>query len=363
MTLPTSGALTLADIQTEFGGSNPISLDEYYAGGSYVAAGTSGTNGSVPSSGTISVWNFYGTSAYIPPTNPTQKAIFGYGQTAGSTYVSMTNLVSNTGSVATDTTGVGTERWGLAAAGYGGDKAIFGYGVGMSYYSLSNLVSNLGVVAADTTGVGTARSRLAAATYGGDKAIFGFGTTDYYNISAGRVGMTNLVTNTGVVATDTTAVGSARGGLAAAGYGSDKAIFGYGSTTGVVSITNLVSNVGVVQSNVTSAGPAKYGLAAAGYGVDKAIFAYGYYVSYNTAGANRVSSTGVVASDSGTAGTTRREQLAAATYAGDKAIFGYGYTGTIFNLTNLVSNVGVISTNVTGVGTARYALAAASYSS
>lgn len=63
MTLPTSGPLTLADIQTEFGGSNPISLSEYYAGGSYVPAGTSGTNGAVPSSGTISVWNFYGTSA------------------------------------------------------------------------------------------------------------------------------------------------------------------------------------------------------------------------------------------------------------------------------------------------------------
>ena len=63
MPLPTSGPLTLADIQTEFGGSNPISLSEYYAGGAYVPAGTSGTNGAVPSSGTISVWNFYGTSA------------------------------------------------------------------------------------------------------------------------------------------------------------------------------------------------------------------------------------------------------------------------------------------------------------
>lgn len=65
MTLPTSGPLTLADIQTEFGGSNPISLSEYYAGGvdGYVPAGTSGTNGPVPSSGTISISNFYGTSA------------------------------------------------------------------------------------------------------------------------------------------------------------------------------------------------------------------------------------------------------------------------------------------------------------
>ena len=78
----------------------------------------------------------------------------------------MTNLVSNTGVVATDTTGVGTARDTLAAAGYGVDTAIFGYGTGASNYSLTNLVSNTGVVATDTTGVGTARSQLAAASYG-----------------------------------------------------------------------------------------------------------------------------------------------------------------------------------------------------
>lgn len=65
MTLPSSGPLTLANIQTEFGGSNPISLSEYYAGGSYVPAGTTGTYGAVPSSGTISIRNFYGTSNVV----------------------------------------------------------------------------------------------------------------------------------------------------------------------------------------------------------------------------------------------------------------------------------------------------------
>jgi len=63
MALPTSGALPLSDIQTEFGGSNPVSLSEYYAGGSYVPSGTSGTNGAVPASGGISLSDFYGTSA------------------------------------------------------------------------------------------------------------------------------------------------------------------------------------------------------------------------------------------------------------------------------------------------------------
>jgi hypothetical protein len=76
------------------------------------------------------------------------------------------------------------------------------------------LVSNTGVVATDTSGVGTARNLLAAAGYSTDKAIFGYG-----NSTSGEVSMTNLVSNTGVVATDTTGVGTARYGPAAASYG------------------------------------------------------------------------------------------------------------------------------------------------
>ena len=66
MTLPTSGPLSLNDIKGEFGGPAAPSLSDYYAGGSYVPAGTSGTNGPVPSSGAISISNFYGTSASVP---------------------------------------------------------------------------------------------------------------------------------------------------------------------------------------------------------------------------------------------------------------------------------------------------------
>jgi hypothetical protein len=53
----------------------------------------------------------------------------------------------------------------VAAARYGGDKAIFGYGTTGSNVSMTNLVSNTGVIAADVTGVGTARAHLAAAGY------------------------------------------------------------------------------------------------------------------------------------------------------------------------------------------------------
>ena len=236
----------------------------------------------------------------------TQKAIFGYGNN-GATNYSITNLVSNTGVVANNTTGVGTGRYDLAAAGYGIDKAIFGYGYTSGVVSLTNLVSNTGVVSTDTTGVGTSRSRLAAAGYGSDKAIFGYGD------NGSNVSITNLVSNTGVVATDTTGVGTARRGLAAAGYGSDKAIFGYGFTSTYVSMTNLVSNAGVVATDTAGVGTARVYLAAAGYG-------------------------------------------------SDKAIFGYGQTTVALSMTNLVSNTGVVANDTTGVGTVRTGLAAAGYS-
>ena len=62
MTIPSSGPISLQTLQTEFGGTNPISLNEYYAGGGLVPAGNTGTFGAVPSSGPIGLQNFYGTS-------------------------------------------------------------------------------------------------------------------------------------------------------------------------------------------------------------------------------------------------------------------------------------------------------------
>ena len=62
MAIPSSGALALSAIQTEFGGSNPISMSEYYAGGSNVPSGTTGDSGSIPSSGAIAVSQFYGST-------------------------------------------------------------------------------------------------------------------------------------------------------------------------------------------------------------------------------------------------------------------------------------------------------------
>jgi len=56
MTLPASGPLSLNDIKTEFNGVNPIAMNAYYRNGTYVT----GNNTSVPTSGAISISNFYG---------------------------------------------------------------------------------------------------------------------------------------------------------------------------------------------------------------------------------------------------------------------------------------------------------------
>ena len=77
----------------------------------------------------------------------------------------MTNLVTNQGVVGSDVTGVGTVRYEGAAAGYGGDKAIFAYGNNGPWLNISNKVSSSGVVASNTSGVGTARDGLGAAGY------------------------------------------------------------------------------------------------------------------------------------------------------------------------------------------------------
>lgn len=114
MALPTSGPLSLTDIQGEFGGSNPISLSEYYAGGGLVPPGTTGTYGAVPSSGEISIQNFYGTAA----TGPLSIII---------SPSSLYNIFSGTGTVTSD------PATGIASGGSGGYSYAWTFVSGNSY--------------------------------------------------------------------------------------------------------------------------------------------------------------------------------------------------------------------------------------
>lgn len=70
MAVPTTN-VGMDSIQTEFGGTNPISMDEYYAGGANVPPGTQSPvdPSPVPSSGAITIGEFRGCTKVVFPIN------------------------------------------------------------------------------------------------------------------------------------------------------------------------------------------------------------------------------------------------------------------------------------------------------
>jgi len=64
MPLPSSGPLSFSDLQSQFGGTNPISLSEYYRGGGFVT--NTAVNNTIPTSGVIALANFYNTYGRVP---------------------------------------------------------------------------------------------------------------------------------------------------------------------------------------------------------------------------------------------------------------------------------------------------------
>ena len=61
MTLPTSGPISIGAIAGEFGGSQPDSISEYYRGGGLVP--NTSPNSNIPTSGQVSLSNYYGGQA------------------------------------------------------------------------------------------------------------------------------------------------------------------------------------------------------------------------------------------------------------------------------------------------------------
>lgn len=127
MAIKASGTISLSDIQAEFGGSNPIALNEYYS-----------ADTGVPSSGTISVNQFYGRSKQLTASYTQQVAYSipsgagGIGEGYFRTAASWTNYTDRKGYVRFwGTVGVGGARgYGTKITGY---QLVVG-GVGISYY-------------------------------------------------------------------------------------------------------------------------------------------------------------------------------------------------------------------------------------
>lgn len=108
MALQTSGAISLSELQTEFGGTNPISISEYYKGGTNVEDGITYTNytadlagdyvPNVPASGVVKVSDFYEAGNVIVWNESTSPVKTGVSTTESTTFLASTYITGlNTG--------------------------------------------------------------------------------------------------------------------------------------------------------------------------------------------------------------------------------------------------------------------------
>jgi hypothetical protein len=351
-------------------------------------------------SGQISMSDLRGKSNFIMPDRGIMA--FGFKNVNSSTYeaFSTSNIITNQGVIGSDTTNSGaTGRFYVGSSGYGGDKGIMTFGspdisnkLGTNKF---NLISNLGVVQNDSTSAVAARTLVKQAEYGGDKAISLGGYDGGPSVTSFN-GTYNLISNLGVIQSNGTfASGSTVYGIqtrVGVRYGGDKAFFSkpnhpndntYPSdNTAALSYsyyTNLVSNTGAVANNALITMPFRTNPTSSGYGNDKAIILYG--VNQNGVGwqyGTLISNTGTIVGDSNSLGTGRNG-AAGTTYGRDKAIFTYGPTGFAnphngdspytwylaglapnqatqfsngFKIT-YVNNLGVLTSEIGGVGTNR----------
>ena len=188
MALPTSGPLALTDIQTEFGGSNPISLNEYYAGGSYVPAGTSGTNGAVPSLGEISIANFYGTTNFTLAFN--NGDAFNCQSGSGATSTTATITINTNASISKygNSSNSGPTAWGSPSIG--GIGSSYEFRVIMSflyvysdYSDATFTVAGVSYTSATTTPWYTISSNRLMEAFSGYGESNSYGTIEIRNIS------------------------------------------------------------------------------------------------------------------------------------------------------------------------------------
>jgi hypothetical protein len=85
MTLPSSGTISINNLASEFGGSSPHALSEYYRNGGLVSSG----NTNVPTSGALSLSDFYGATATTTRDIRVQMSYY-----AGHAYICLWSYIS-----------------------------------------------------------------------------------------------------------------------------------------------------------------------------------------------------------------------------------------------------------------------------
>ena len=195
------------------------------------------------------------------------KAIVLYGSDTNGNALNISNLISDQGVIGSNVSGVGTARWNGSGTTYGGDKAVYAFGYlgggNSGERNTKNLINNQGVVAADASGVGATKRDVTAAPYGVGLALFAFGSD-----SGTKLNTRNLVNSSGVISADSTGAGTVRNAGAMVGYGGDKAIHCFGIINGnfLTAISNLVSNTGVIATDTSAVANAKERAVGSTYG-------------------------------------------------------------------------------------------------
>ena len=355
MTLPASGPLSLNDIANEFSGriypsnysvaGRNIQFSDYLNNGGYIP-----NDGTIHSSGQISVSMFYDKCDY---STTTKGLWYGGVNSSTSTYYSIRTTVNENGTVSSDSTLTNAARTGAGAVYYGGGLALLWGGFvppSTNYSTRLTYITSLGGFGTDSSMAGTGRRGATGVTYGFDKGLFyggfNFGVANLTGMYGSFFG-TTTVSSSGVIGTDTYIVGTyMQQGFytpAALSYGgnNDKGIFAYGSNGfGRADTFQLVSNTGVIGSETAIAGVLGSGsVSGVGYGGDKGlIFRGGCIILRNT-----LSNTGVITCENNVV-PSGEEFKSGFVYGGNKGIMGYGRNvsnGAPVNTVQYITNVGV----------------------
>jgi hypothetical protein len=182
MTLPTipGSSISLSQIQTEFGGSNPISISEYYAGAGYVGAGTANaTSVAIPTSGTISFADFSGASAIQTYYSGTiTQTYYTYSSSGATTYEYGLLYFQGSASPTTLTTGATLYSW-YDYFYYVGGNLIDSF----SQLSLSGLGGDPGSGYVTSAKVGTTTKTPTSSVYYGSGFRVWYFTTGWFGSS------------------------------------------------------------------------------------------------------------------------------------------------------------------------------------
>ena len=180
MPLVNSGSISINDIAGEFGGSQPHSLSEYYQGGGLVTS----NNTSVPTSGAISIGDFYGAQNFAPVVASGGNSTTTYSGYKVHTFTSSGTLTVNSAGAAN--TGVEYMCMGGGGGASAGDPGyVYGAG-GAGGVIRTGSSSNTGSFPVSVGGGGS--GSFSSPNAGGTSSAFGTSATGGYFTPGGNIG-------------------------------------------------------------------------------------------------------------------------------------------------------------------------------